>query len=344
MFLLAALIIPLIPPGCAKEPQPIAETLTGQTMGTQYVIHLAQLSPGMSASRIQTGVDDLLEQVNDQMSTYRPESEISQFNASRSTEWFPVSAATARVVAKAQEISAESRGALDVTVMPLVNLWSFGPEARPDVVPTPEELAERLQKVGYQKLSVRLEPPGLKKTQAELEVDLSAIAKGYGVDAVGEYLQSMGVANFMVEIGGEVLTRGHKGDGTAWRIGIEQPISTQRAVRKILALETAALATSGDYRNFFESGEKRYSHTIDPRTGQPIDHALAVVSVIGDSCMEADGMATAVMVLGPTEGYDWLLERDVAAVMYVKTASGFEERATPAFEARLSTKSPADMP
>lgn len=335
MFLLAAQMGLVVLGGCGEDPLPIAETLNGQTMGTQYVVHLARVPEGVSASEIHSGINTLLEQVNDQMSTYRPESEISRFNASRSTDWFPVSEATARVVAKAQEISVLSEGAFDVTVMPLVNLWSFGPEARPDVVPSPEELAGRLQEVGFSKLEARLEPPGLKKMDADLAIDLSAIAKGYGVDAVGEYLQSVGVADFMVEIGGEVLTRGHKGDGTAWRIGVERPISTERAVQKILALESAALATSGDYRNFFESGGKRYSHTIDPRTGRPIDHALAAVSVIGDSCMEVDGMATAVMVLGPSEGYDWLLERDIAAVMYVKTESGFEERATPAFEARF---------
>ena len=327
--------------GCGPTAAPpIAETLTGQTMGTSYHIHLAALSEGTSTAALQRRIDAALETVNEQMSTYRPESEISRFNASESTDWFPVSPATALVVAEAQRISAESDGAFDVTVMPLVNLWSFGPEARPHEIPTDAAIAKRKSYVGFRHLQARQEPSALRKEIPELQVDLSAIAKGYGVDVVAELLEEAGIGGYMVEIGGEVRTKGHKADGSPWRIGVEKPVTDRRAVQRILKLETDAVATSGDYRNFFQEDGVRYSHTIDPRTGRPIGHSLVAVSVLADSCMTADARATTVMVLGPAEGYNWLVERKIAAVLFVKSDAGFEELRTPAFKSR-SDENPA---
>ena len=320
--------------GCKQRVEVAGTTLAGATMGTSYTIRLIEIPKGETAAKLKQAVDDALERVNDQMSTYRPESELSRFNASQSTDWFPVSQETATVVAEAQRVSEASNGAFDATVMPLVNLWSFGPEARPDVVPSEEELAERRSHVGYEKLEVRLDPPALRKADPRMSVDLSAIAKGYGVDVVAELLDARGVQAYMVEIGGEVRTRGPKPDGDLWHIGIERPAANRRAVEMIVDLENDAMATSGDYRNYFEAGGKRYSHTIDPRTGRPIEHTLVSASVFAPTCMTADAYATTAMVLGPGEGYDWLVEHEAPALLIVKVGDRFVEKPTPAFEAR----------
>lgn len=320
--------------GCKQQVDLVGTTLAGETMGTTYIIRLVEIPEGETGTKLKRAVDDALEGVNDQMSTYRPDSELSRFNASDSTDWFPVSTETATVVAEAQRVSHESNGAFDATVMPLVNLWSFGPEGRSNAVPSDEELAERRSHVGYEKLEVRLDPPALRKTDPRMSVDLSAIAKGYGVDVVAELLDKRGVSAYMVEIGGEVRTKGPKPDGDLWHIGIERPVANQRSVETIVDLEDDAMATSGDYRNYFEAGGKRYSHTIDPRTGRPIEHTLVSASVFAPTCMTADAYATTVMVLGPGEGYDWLVEREVPALLIVKVGDRFVEKPTPAFAAR----------
>lgn len=329
LFVLVALCI-----GCGGEPaQPVA--LAGRTMGTTYSIKVDRLPSGVDAKSLQAEVDARLELVNDQMSTWRDDSELSRFNAHGGTDWFPVSAATAEVVAAALVVSEQSDGAFDATVMPLVNLWSFGPEARPDKVPTEEELAAARAHVGWRKLHVRDDPPALKKDDPRLAVDLSAIAKGYGVDVVAEHLDELRVAGYMVEIGGEIRTRGTKPDGTLWRIGIEAPLDDVRQVHDALELSDSSMATSGNYRHFFLEDGKRYSHTIDPRTGRPIEHRLASVSVVADDSMTADALATTLMVLGPEDGYDWAKKHDIAAFFLVGDGTTFTERATPRFERRF---------
>jgi thiamine biosynthesis lipoprotein len=317
-----------------QQVEVVGTTLAGETMGTTYTIRLVKIPEGQTGATLKQAVDAALERVNDAMSTYRPDSELSRFNESDSTDWFPVSKETAAVVAEAQRVSHESHGAFDVTVLPLVNLWSFGPEARPDAVPSDVQLAQRRKHVGYEKLEVRLDPPALRKSDSHMSVDLSAIAKGYGVDVVAELLDERGVKAYMVEIGGEVRTKGPKPDGDAWHIGIERPVAKQRAVETVVDLGSDAMATSGDYRNYFEAGGKRYSHTIDPRTGRPIEHTLVSASVFSSTCMTADAYATTAMVLGPAEGYDWLVEHEAPALLIVKVGDRFVEKPTPAFEER----------
>ena len=329
-----ALLVALVS-GCGRGAPPAATTLSGRTMGTTYSVKLAAAPDGTGAAALQAEIDAALATVNRQMSTYDPDSELSRFNASGSTDWFPVSGATAKVVAEALSVSRESDGAFDATVMPLVNLWSFGPEARPDAVPTDAEIADRKAFVGADKVEVRTDPPALRKAAAGASCDLSAIAKGYGVDVVAELLDRRGLSGYMVEIGGEVRTKGRRADGRGWRIGIERPLTGERAVERVVELSGESLATSGDYRNWFEAGGVRYSHTIDPRTGRPIGHGLASVSVVADDCMTADATATAVMVLGPDAGYDWLVGRGAAALLIVRDGAGFAERPTPAFTAKF---------
>lgn len=317
--------------GCRQSTEPIS--LSGETMGTTYSIKLAALPHGMSPSLIKSSIDTALAEFDEQMSTWRPDSELSRFNASESTDWFPVSTATATVVTESQRISRESGGAFDVTVLPLVDLWSFGPEGRLERIPNDDEIAAVQEYVGYEKLDVRLDPPAMKKVDPRVSVDLSAIAPGYAADLIAESLDERGVSGYMIELGGEIRTKGTKADGTPWRIGIEKPLTERRIVERIVELSGESLGTSGDYRHFFEIDGIRYPHTIDPRTGKPVRHNLTSVTLMTDSCMAADGYATAVMVLGPEEGYNWLVERDIPGLLFLREGDTFIERATPAFEA-----------
>jgi len=284
---------------------PPIRVFRGRTMGTTYMVKVAGADT-IDDQTLRLKIDLELRRVNDQMSTYLKSSEISRFNRSESTDWFQVSPDFARVVAAAQQISRKTDGAFDVTVGPLIDAWNFGAGERTGAVPDAETITDLKQRVGYQQLAVRLDPPALKKSRGDLAIDLSAIAKGHGVDRVVALLAELGVANTFVEIGGEVRVAGSKPDGP-WRVGIQLPDAGSGAImaaQNMAADDPAgtAMATSGDYRNFFQTDGKRYSHTIDPRSGRPVDHSLASVTVVADTCMMADGWATALSVLGPDEG------------------------------------------
>ncbi|WP_236849202.1 FAD:protein FMN transferase [Chania multitudinisentens] len=314
---------------------PKQENLDGKTMGTYYSIRFipGKATPAMETLRV--GIDKQLEQVNDQMSTYLPDSELSRFNASRAVNKpFPVSAATLEVVLEALRLNRVTDGALDVTVGPLVNLWGFGAEGRPNKVPSVAELEQRRRWTGIDKLSV--EGNALVKHIPELYIDLSSIAKGYGVDVIAQYLQSQHIENYMVDIGGEVRTRGVNGESKPWRIAIERPTaSAEQKVHLVIEPGEMSIATSGDYRNYFEQDGMRYSHTIDPSTGKPIDHNLVSITVINPQCMTADGLATGLNVLGPERGMALANLLDIPVFMMVKTAEGFEERYSEAFKPYL---------
>ncbi len=314
--------------------------ISGQTMGTSYSVKLRQLPQGRTPSDLQADIDRLLDEINDQMSTYRADSELSRFNRRASLEWFPVSADTAVVVARALAVAEDSGGAFDPTVGPLVRLWNFGPGPRTNQVPGDAEIDAALEIVGYEKVTARTDPPSLRKTVPGVELDLSAIAKGFAVDRVAEYLSGAGVADFMVEIGGEMRVSGSRPDGDAWRIGVEAPAIDARRAGWMLPLSDASLATSGDYRNYFESDGTRYSHTIDPRTGRPVTHSLASVTIVADDCATSDAWATTLMVLGPEEGLRWAEERKIAAWMLLHERDGISQQATLDFSERFGEPEP----
>ncbi|WXG12708.1 FAD:protein FMN transferase [Xenorhabdus griffiniae] len=318
---------------------PKQQNLNGQTMGTYYSVKYVADASTPAPENLQKEIDRLLEEVNDQMSTYRPNSELSRFNQSREVNKpFPVSAATAKVVKEAIRINKLTEGALDVTVGPLVNLWGFGPEGRITKAPTDEELAMRRTWTGIDNLSV--EGNNLVKFIPELYVDLSSIAKGYGVDVVAEYLESQNIKNYMVDIGGEVRTSGNNGKGNPWRIAIEKPSDSGMAqsAQEIIEPGNMSVATSGDYRNYFEQNGVRYSHTINPKTGKPITHNLVSITVIAPTCMSADGFSTGLDVLGPEKGMEVAEKLNIPVFMIVKTKDGFEERYNTAFKAYLQKK------
>ncbi|KAA5546332.1 (Na+)-NQR maturation NqrM [Roseiconus nitratireducens] len=301
-------------------------------MGTTYMVKVAGAEQ-LGDDEIRVGVDAELRRVNDQMSTYLKQSEISQFNESGSTDWFSVSPEFAQVVSAAQDIARRTEGAFDITVAPLVNAWSFGPGERTGSVPDPQMLKQLRERVGYQHLEVRSDPPAIRKSIPELQIDLSSIAKGHGVDRVVELLRSKGADSVFVEIGGEVRTIGDK-PGGPWRVGIQLPDAAQDTVMiahpMVPGTEAGnAMATSGDYRNYFVADGKRYSHTIDPRTGAPIEHSLASVTVIAPTCMLADAWATAINVLGRDTGLATAKEQGLDVLLVLRGGeTGYELEGT----------------
>jgi thiamine biosynthesis lipoprotein len=308
--------------------------LSGSTMGTYYSIKIVQsnlVESGKSAEEIQSGIKKVLAEVNQQMSTYIDSSEISKFNQYQNRDWFPISHEFAEVLFTSLKISKLSSGTFDITVGPLVNLWGFGPEKRESKIPTDKEIFDRKSVTGYQKLSVRRSPPAVKKEIPGIYCDLSGIAKGFGVDMVAQYLKSVGISRFLVDIGGEICTSGKSHTNQAWKIGISTA-DDNFDIQKVIPLYNKCIATSGDYRNYFEQDGIRYSHTIDPLTGKPITHKLASVTVVHDSCIIADGLATAIDVMGPEQGLTFANQKELAVFMIVREQDGFAEKMTPKFE------------
>ncbi|MEM7457505.1 MAG: FAD:protein FMN transferase [Planctomycetota bacterium] len=279
----------------AEEPV----SITGTTMGP-IVFEVTVVSPpdGFSKDSLEPEINAALERVNSLMSTYIATSDVSRFNESDSIEWFEVEQETASVVARSIEISELTGGAFDITVSPAVALWDFGSGAGEVELPTDDEITAVKSITGFELIEARLEPPAIKKQNSNVQIDLSAIAKGYAVDAVAEVLTSAGCENYLVVVGGEVFAAGNSPKGEAWRLGIEKPVVDRREPDSIASLNGQAMATSGDYRNFHMIDGRAYSHTIDPSTCRPVDHALASATVIANDCMTADALATAAMVLG----------------------------------------------
>ncbi|CAM2911392.1 FAD:protein FMN transferase [Vibrio rarus] len=318
--------------GCDQAPKQVA--LQGKTMGTTYHIKYIADKKGSDSQQMQTQIDFLLEKVNDQMSTYRPHSELSQFNQYKGSEPVALSQDMTTVIAESIRLNKLTEGALDVTVGPLVNLWGFGPEARPNKMPTEDELQARRDMIGINHLS--LTKQGLAKDLPDLYVDLSTIAKGWGVDVVANFLESQGIHRYLVEVGGELRVKGNNSKDIPWKIAIEKPTVDAREVELIVQPGNMAMATSGDYRNYFERDGVRYSHIINPKTGKPIAHKVVSVTAIHPSCMTADGLATGLMVLGAEEGIRVANQNNLAILMIVKTDDGFEEVSSDAFAKYLN--------
>lgn len=329
--------------GCDSDP--VIIKFSGPIMGTQYHVSVVE-SEGISLDKagqqaLAEGIKNTLVDVDLKMSTYKQHSELSRFNQTSVDQWFPVSVDTAVVVEEALQIAALSGGAFDPTIGPLVNLWGFGPDLKPDQVPSEPELALAFERVGYRSIAVKgieSDSPALRKDK-NVYLDLSAIAKGYGVDQVARYLERQGFHNYLVEVGGELRLKGHKPDGSIWRIAIEKPSTTGQVVQQVLAVTDLAVATSGGYRNYFEADGQRFSHTINPLTGRPIAHKLASVTVLHPSCATADAMATTLMVMGPEKGLEFARDQGLAVYMLVKAdGEGFDVIQTEQFTALANLK------
>ncbi|HXV59429.1 MAG TPA: FAD:protein FMN transferase [Vicinamibacteria bacterium] len=309
----------------------------GESMGTTYtVVLVAELSQG-ERSELERIIRAALDEVDAAMSTYRDDSELSRFNRAPPGEPFSLSPETLEVVSEAIAVSEMTGGAFDVTVAPLVRLWGFGPLADRDRLPTDEELAAAMSRVGYRHLAVDRAGGTLAKDLDGVECDLSAIAKGYGVDRVASALERFGIGNYMIELGGEVRTLGVNPSGEPWKIAIEKPVFIGRDIERIVPLSGLSVATSGDYRHFITVDGVTRSHLIDPRTGRPVQQGLASVSVVEKNCMRADALASALFVLGPDDGLELASRKGLAALFLIRNEDGsFEERSTPAFDALTS--------
>ncbi len=304
---------------------------SGFIMGTSFSIKATQLPVGLTVEQLKEKVKIRLDGINQRMSTYLKDSELSLLNRLKSTQAQPISPELLDVLLAAEKISQLSKGAFDITVAPLVNLWGFGPDRMRYQAPKAEIIQEVLAKTGYTQLVIDEQNTAIAKKIPELSLDLSALAKGYAVDEVALVLEEYGLSNYLVEIGGEIRLKGVNLQGKRWRIAIEKPVINRRELERVIAISNIAMATSGDYRNFFESEGQRFSHTIDPRTGYPITHKLASVTVLSHSTMVADAWATALMVLGPEAAYDIAEQQSLAAFFIIKTDQGFTERETALF-------------
>lgn len=311
---------------------------SGPTMGTSFSIKASQLPEGVKVYRLEKLINRRLTEINQRMSTYIPDSELSLINNSKSTGSQFISPELFKLISTAQEISVLTGGAYDITVGPLVNLWGFGPDKIQNQVPTDEAIQQALANAGYDKLKLTTRLLTLSKTQSGVYIDLSSLAKGFAVDEVANLLDAQGLTNYMVEIGGELYLKGKNLQGKDWQIAVEKPNMETRELQRILPITDIAMATSGDYRNFFEQDGKYFSHTIDPRTGYPVKHKLASVTVLGDTTMKADAWATALLVLGEEEGYKIAEQQELAVLFIIKTDQGFEERATPLFSEMTKVK------
>ena len=304
-------------------------------MGTTYSVSVvSDALDDAAVASLQAAVQAAVDDVDQKMSTYRQESELSRFNAAHTTDPFAVSGDTLSVVQYALEVSRLSGGAFDVTVAPLVDAWGFGPPGEPLSFPTDDEIDRLREHVGYERVQVDVDRSALRKTDPLVAVDLSALAKGYAVDKVADLLVARGMDSFLIEVGGEVRTRGVSERGDAWRVGIERPVAGPTTVHRLVRLSGHSLATSGDYRNYYEVGDQRFSHTIDPRTGRPVTHNLASASVVAPLCVRADAIATALEVLGPDAGFELAVAQGWAALLIGRRDDGtLYERETPAFAA-----------
>lgn len=312
--------------GCGSEQT--KHHFSGLTMGTVYGVTLVGADVD-AVERLEREVAERLVHINDIFSTYIPDSELNRLNRHPLGEPLKVSDELFEVLAMSMDIFRRSQGGFDPTVMPLVNLWGFGPEPSEDQVPPAARIEATMSSIGMDGLKLDAEHRSATRIR-DITIDLSAIAKGYGVDLLATLVERHDIRNYMIDIGGELRVGGHNQHGTEWRIAVES-VDAPGDLTTIVALSNRAVATSGDYRNFFEQDGQRFSHTIDPRTGYPVDHELASVTVIAENAALADGWATAFMVAGAEQALIIADREDIAVYLLVKVPEGFEARHNSAF-------------
>jgi len=325
-------LLPALLAACSSDSRLPEFELSGSTMGTTFNILLVDPSEDLPKEQLRSGIAETLERVDRLASTWRSDSELSTLNANSDTDWIDVSAELCAALEQALEVSEQSYGAFDVTIGPLVNLWGFGPDGAVIEPPTDDELAAVMAAVGYRKLQTKCERPAVRKQNTDVYVDLSGWAKGFAVDELAALLDEYDLKNYLVEIGGELKVRGYNAENLKWVIAVEAPSKTLRKPHSVLRVTDTSVATSGDYRNFFNHDGKQYSHTIDARTGKPVSHGLAAVTVVSESAAYADAMATALLVLGPKEGLELAENLGLAGYFLVRGGQGIQEKTTRNFD------------
>ena len=329
---LSLLVLSACSSGTSGEPRTLE--LSGPTMGTTWSVKVAIGPDGPSPDRrleIDGAIRDLLARIDTLMSTWDAESELSRFNDFDRLDPFPVAPETFEVFRWAVDLAEVTGGAVDVTVASLVDAWGFGPTGEVGVPPDEETLAQLLDATGVRHLELDTDGRWVRKRRLGVRCDFSSLAPGYAADRIAMSLGQLGLTDFLVDVGGELVARGRNGAGLPWQVAIEQPQAEGGAVARLVPLTDAAIATSGDYRNYYEVDGERVAHILDPETGRPITHRLASATVIDALGVRADALATALMVLGPDRGMALAERLDLPAVLIVRMPDG-------SFEQRVSTR------
>ncbi|PWC14151.1 FAD:protein FMN transferase ApbE [Brenneria roseae subsp. americana] len=319
-------------------PRPLL-TIEGKTMGTFYSVKISgELTE--DKAQLQQEIDRLLEQANDEISTYREHSTLSRFNQYRGTDPQPISNGMADIILAAQRIGRATDEAMNITVGPLVNLWGFGPQKQPVTIPSQQQIDLAKQKVGLSHLKLLSDSRGewIQKDLPDLYVDLSTLGEGYGADVLAQLMARKGITNYLVSVGGAISSRGVNSEGKPWRVAIQKPTDQENAMQAAVDLQGYSISTSGSYRNYFEQDGKRYSHVIDPTTGRPITHQLVSVTVIAPTALEADGWDTGLMVLGTEKALKLAEQQGLAVYLITRTDKGFSAIMTPQFKSFLITQ------
>lgn len=328
----------LLAAGCA-EPGPTVWRLTGPAQGTTFTVTVVDPPAAVSRNDLDQAIRQTLDEIDAALSTWRQDADISRFNRAAAGEWVEVSSMLAGLVQRSLALGDSTDGRFDVTLKPVLALWGFGPGAEtPASVPDVAAIDRALARTGLGRVDVRLTPPGLRKSAADLQLELSGIAQGYSVDALRDLLADRGLERFLVELGGELYGQGRNPDGRAWQVGVEAPVAGRRDISRVVPLDGQGISTSGDYRDFFELDGQRFSHTIDPTTGWPVTHDLRSVTVLHESTEMADGLATALLVMGPEAGPAFARERELAVLFIRGEEDAYTSVTTKAFDRLTEVK------
>ncbi|WP_275553816.1 FAD:protein FMN transferase ApbE [Mixta sp. Marseille-Q2659] len=336
--LTAVMLLGLLAAGCDQQNATSDKglVLTGKTMGTQWRVSLAGVPAGR-ADALRAKIQQRLDQDDHELSTWKKDSVLSRFNQRRDNQPQPISHNMADVIISALRIGRLTDGAMNITVGPLVNLWGFGPDKQPLHTPSQAEITAAKALTGLQHLQVieRADGAWLQKDLPALYVDLSTMGEGFATDHLARLMEAEGINNYLVSVGGAVLTRGRNAAGKAWRVAIQKPTDQENAVQALVDLQGHGISTSGSYRNYYELDGRRISHVIDPQSGRPVEHHLVSATVIATTALEADGWDTGLMVLGTEKAKEVALREKLAVYLITKEKEGFSSWMSPQFRAFL---------
>ena len=344
-FALSLLPVLVPHPASRAQEQPASERhlseFRGLTMGGTFSVKIVTPkdeleTPGLHD--VDRALRSTLDRIEGLMSTWDRDSELSRFNRSTSLEPFVLSPETFHVFKWSVEVGALTGGALDVTIGPLVDAWGFGPAGPRNGAPTNAEVARLREAVGLDRIELNPAALTVRKTRPDVGCDLSSIVPGYAADRLGTELEDRGFTDFLIDVGGEVKARGRNETGAPWQVAIERPVPHSDAIQRLVPISNLAITSAGDYRKYREVDGQRVAHILDPRTGRPLTHRLASVTVIDELAVRADAFDTALMVLGTDEGLALATKMNLAALFIERTGDGFSERATPRFDAIAGRK------
>jgi len=320
-------LICLLLAGCNQIEKTETIRLDGSTMGTSYSVQLVKKHNAIIDDSLSGEIKDILDSVDSVMSTWRSDSELSRINSNHGDQWINVSPDLLFVLTMALAVSEKTNGAFDITVDPLIELWGFSSNEPVSTIPDDQSIRDSLQQIGYKNLIIDAKRGAIKKIKP-IRLNLSAIAKGFAVDKIAKHLGKSGIDAYLIEVGGELRLKGDKSGGSGWKIAIDTPTTRDRQSHRVIGVTNNSIATSGDYRNFYEIKGRHYSHTIDPVTGRPVTHNLASVTIIDKNTAYADALATAIMVMGFERGYEFCELNKIPAYFIIRNDGRFISKYT----------------